>query len=206
MVPSCSGCRALDPWVPREKPARLRADVAAPDQGERSLDNVTAHPGSTLAARSGRCFDRIESSAPRRSSTAAFHAIANSDRVSFFLGSRKVESLGSDMISRWDVSALNAIKDPISKHVESESFEVLTRDTGRSLDAKEWLALRGQATGNAVVSIGSPIASASTEYLLAEMFNVPAMGNGRNRHRSDSPTAEATSPAPLCWIRRKWTA
>lgn len=101
-----------------------------------------------------------------------FHTIANSSRVSFFVGSRTIGE--ADMISRWDVSALNAMKDPISNHVETESFEVPSRDTGRHPNEKEWQALRNQTTGNVVVSVGSPIASASSEYLLGEIFGTAA--------------------------------
>lgn len=99
-----------------------------------------------------------------------FHTLSAAERVSFFVGVRWIEALNNDMIARWDVSALNVMKDSISTHVETESFEVNTRNTTRPLDPQDWQTLRNQATGKVVVSIASPVACASSEYLLADMF------------------------------------
>ena len=101
-----------------------------------------------------------------------FEILSNADRISFFVGARFVESLDTEVIARWDVKALNVMRDRIGKDAATESFDVATRNTGRPLEQKEWRALRSQATGNVVVSIASPIANASSEYLLAEMFDV----------------------------------
>ena len=103
-----------------------------------------------------------------------FHTLRRADQVSFFVGVRSVDSLDAEMIARWDVGALNVMKDRISTSVQTQSFDVLTRDVPRPMDMKEWRVVRNQATGNVVVSIGSPVASASSEYLLAEMFDIPA--------------------------------
>jgi len=101
-----------------------------------------------------------------------FEVLSNADRVSFFVGARFVELLDTEVIARRDVSALNVMRDRIGKDAATESFDVATRNTGRPLLQKEWRDLRSQATGNVLVSIASPIANASSEYLLAEMFDV----------------------------------
>lgn len=116
-----------------------------------------------------------------------FTTLSGTSKVSFFVGVRSVEALNTDVIARWDVSALNAMKDRISTNVETESFEVITRDTVRSMKSREWQNLRKQATGTVVVSIGSPIASASSEYLLADMFGFV-------------PYREPQSPSPIRFI------
>lgn len=128
-----------------------------------------------------------------------FQVLSKADRVSFFVGACFVESLNAEMIARWDVSALNAMRDRIGRDTAMESFDVATRNIGRPLDQKEWRALRVQATGNVIVSIASPIANASSEYLLAEMFDIQAY-----RARSALPSvcfAHASDDSPSAFVR-----
>jgi hypothetical protein len=128
-----------------------------------------------------------------------FHLLGNAQAVSFFVGSRFVESLDTDVIARWDVSAFNALRDRIPNRTATDSFAVLSRNVDQSLNAKDWGSLRRQATGNVIVSIGSPIASASSEYLLAEMFDIPAY-----RARSNPPPvcfAHVNPDYPSAFVR-----
>ena len=127
-----------------------------------------------------------------------FHVL-KANRVSFFVGARFVESLNTEMIARWDVSALNAMRDRLGKDTTTEAFDVATRNIGRPLEQKEWRALRRQATGNVIVSIASPIANASSEYLLAEMFDIQAY-----RARTALPSvcfAHANDDSPSAFVR-----
>ncbi|MCZ6619477.1 MAG: hypothetical protein O7E57_15245 [Gammaproteobacteria bacterium] len=128
-----------------------------------------------------------------------FQVLGKADRVSFFIGARFVDSVKTEMIARWDVSALNAMRDRVGKDTATESYYVPTRNVGRPLEQKEWRSLRSQATGNVIVSIASPIANASTEYLLAEMFDIHAY-----RTRAVLPPvcfAHANDDSPSAFVR-----
>ena len=121
-----------------------------------------------------------------RRSVDLFQLVSNADRVSFFVGARAVKDLG-DMIAWWDMGALSSIRDRITH--KTETFNVPTRDAEEKLSQNEWRGLRRRATGNVVISIGSPVASASSEYLMAEMFDFPAY-----RSRSNLPPVHFAHP------------
>ena len=106
-----------------------------------------------------------------------FRELLQAERASFFVGARYVQAIESETIARWDVSALNAMCDRIGT-VGTESFFVPSRNVGRRLPAKMWNQMCARATGSAFVSIGSPLANSSSEYLLAEMFKVNAFAGG----------------------------
>ena len=137
-----------------------------------------------------------------------FHVLGKADGVSFFVGARYVESLDTDVIARWDVSAFNALRDRIPNKTATDSFDVASRNVGRPLHPKEWSSLRRQATGNVIVSIGSPIASASSEYLLSEMFDIRAY-NARStpppvcfaHGNADYPSAFVREPTEVAGMR-----
>jgi hypothetical protein len=118
-----------------------------------------------------------------------YQTLTEADRVSFLVGSRhiNIDYLESDMISSWDTRALNMVKDPLTANTQTETFEIPTRDTGTPVSFDEWISLRNRCTGGIVVSVGSPIASASSEFMLADMFGFSAY-------------EEPPSPSPLRFL------
>jgi len=109
-----------------------------------------------------------------RRSEDLFQVFNKAHRVSFFVGARFVEALQSEMIARWDVTALNTLRERLPGEVDTESFVVATRDVGVKLGKKEWERLCALASGNVLASIGSPIACAGAEREMAGMWGIPA--------------------------------
>jgi hypothetical protein len=143
-----------------------------PEHVSFNLDNLTAL-NTYFAARGESLQDK-----PIFEKRGVLDVIGSSPQVIFLLGSKPRLKERRDDISRWDNLALAELLTAVSRfrpHSEYLIEDVIWRwpATGQSLaDDRFQMALNDDQAS--IISIGSPLASLSSEIMLARMFGVEA--------------------------------
>ena len=97
-------------------------------------------------------------------------ALVESESVTFFVAARFHPDFGTEAISRWDLRGITRLLRTRLGELELRIQDVMFKEDW------ERSALRSDSV--AVISIGSPLACAATEYVLAEMVGVAPYERG----------------------------